>query len=288
MWHQIRNYFQTHSKRHLIKRWCQVFLFLGCGGVLFSVLFPRNWIWMDGIRLYFQKNIITVISEREYRQKIGNPVILSDLAISRLLAPWDLVFSSENSSLGSVFIDGKRKHVFMYLGTPRQLRLLLGKESALYQAVQDFAPNQALIIESRFDGVKIKPLQDLPATEALVALRVELPKHQMKSWIELLAEHLDKPYDFDFDSLNHDELYCSELLAPSLEAWGFRVESESTMLRSVISPTALLTSLFEKKKPARLVHMLFYLESQDGVHYYHSREELLKALPAKGNVIAPL
>lgn len=154
-------------------------------GLLFllSALFPRTWIVLDDIRLFFQRHIITIIAEFRYRSVVGQKVELPDLLSKKRLAPGDILFTAEESSLGSIFITGKWKHTLIYLGTLKQLKLLLGTSSPWYQTLKKLDPHNESkrILESSFEGVQLKPLTALKESEALLALRVELPKKQIAS-----------------------------------------------------------------------------------------------------------
>ena len=170
--------------------------------------------------------------------------------------------------------------MLLYLGTKRQLKRLLGQHSPFYQKVKslDLAERTPLVIESTFDGVQIKSLEALKPSEALAALRIEAPKKTLARGIETLSSHLGKAYDFDFDMTNDESFYCSELLYPVFLAWGLHPILEEGSLRTLISPNAMLKSLFDPKLPPRFVHFIFYVESKDGSAHTMSKEELIASL----------
>lgn len=145
----------------------------------------------------------------------------------------------------------------------------MGKPSPLYQKVknQRFAEGTPLIIESTFDGVQISPLDSLEPSEAILAIRPELSKKTLSAGMELLTEHIGKAYDFDFDKEDNTALYCSELLIPTFNRRGFFPTSEQALLRTVISPDAMLESLLARKKPKHVTHLIFYVES-DGESWH--------------------
>lgn len=65
-----------------------VSVFLAIGLLfLLSALFPRTWIVLDDIRLFFQRHIITIIAEFRYRSVVGQKVELPDLLSKKRLAP---------------------------------------------------------------------------------------------------------------------------------------------------------------------------------------------------------
>lgn len=259
-----------------IKCLIQIFWLFMLLSLIFSVIFPKRWLFMDDVRLYIQRHIITVISDFRYNYQIDKIADTAELLSNKRLAVGDLIFTSENSSLGSAFIDGRRKHVLIYLWTQKQRRILLSRTSPLYQKIETFwfPKDQALILEARFDGVEIKPLSSLPDTESLLAIRPELPKKVLKSWIELLISTIWKPYDFDFDSSDDSALYCSELLSPTVKARGFDFELEEWVFRDVISPNTLIRSLLLDPRKKNQAFMLFYVDMKDWALRYQSKSAL--------------
>lgn len=247
--------------------------------LLILALYYRTRLVFDWVRLYLQKHVITAISDIRYRYQVGKEVNLSNILSARYLAPGDIIFTSEDSSLGSIFIDGKRKHMLMYLWTPRQLRLILGKDSHFFQKIKNlkYSNNTPLIIESTFDGVRIHPFSELEPRESFVAIRVEVSKTLRRWGFNTLGQQRGKDYDFDF-SFENDELYCSELFYPVfLKRW-LHPKIEEWILRDVISPTGMLSSLFDTQLSNRMVHLLFYVSSEEGVPHFMSKEQLLLTL----------
>ena len=156
----------------------------------------------------------------------------------------------------------------------------MGKKSALFQQIenQSFSNTTPLILESTFEGVHLTPLDQFHPVEALLALRLELPKDQLRLGLELLANHLGKPYDFDFDLEDNNALYCSELLYPSFLERGIAPQAEEGILRSVVSPNALLRSLFNASVPDHVVHFLFYVESDGSQWIFWDKDKLQEEL----------
>lgn len=274
------NSFKNRSLKAKIGLLFLIFFSFFLVSMAFSLIYPRSWIFLDNVRLYFQRNIISTISDWRYSYQIDTIADTATLLSAKRLAPWDLIFTSENSTLWSAFIDGERKHVLMYLGTMKQLQHLLSTNSWLYQQIQAlwFSSTTPLIIEARFDGVKIKPLSELPDTESLTVLRLTLPKKKIKTWLELLTWSLWKAYDFDFNTQNDESLYCSELFLEVLKERGFTPLVDEGILRDVISPSELIRALLIYPSDKRGVRMLFYLKMKEGNLYYESLPALLAQL----------
>lgn len=156
----------------------------------------------------------------------------------------------------------------------------MGKDSALFQQIknQNIQNTTPLILESTFEGVHLTPLDQFNPVEALVVLRLELPKNQLRPGLELLANQIGKSYDFDFDLEDNSSLYCSELLYPSFIERGITPKAEEGILRSVISPNALLHSLFDTTVPDHVVHFLFYVESDGNQRIFRDKEKLQEEL----------
>lgn len=266
--------------KKFLRTWSLSFLIAIIFLLLMSAFFPRTWPLFDEVRLYFQKHIITAVADLRYRYQVWKEVKLNEVLSSHRLAPWDILFTAEESSLGSAFIEGKRKHMLLYLWTPRQLKRLLGKNSALFQKIQslNFSEKTPLIIESTFDGVQIHPFADLEPREAFSAFRLELPKAKLRQGIENLSSSLWKAYDFDFDLEDESKVYCSELLYPVFLDWGLSPKTEEGMWRTIISPDAMLASLLDTQLPKRMVHFLFYVASEGWEPHFMNREQLFLTL----------
>lgn len=186
MQYQISSFFSSFKMKYIkrILRTLFTSLFFSIVLLFFlSAFFPRTWIVLDGVRLFFQRHLITSVAEFRYRVFIGQKVEVSQFLSKKRLAPGDILFTSEESTLGSQFIDGKRKHTLIYLGSLKQLKALLGSSSLWYQTIKKLNPDKTKkrILESSFDGVQLKPLDELKESEALLALRVELPKKRIAS-----------------------------------------------------------------------------------------------------------
>ena len=257
-------------------------IFLGSSLIflILSAIFPKTRPILDDIRLFFQKYLFTEIAEFRYRSKINHPVIISKLLSAKKLTPGDLIFTSNTDSLGSTFINGKWKHIALYLWTPKQLKNVMGKKSPFYQKIKNlnFPQKTPLIIESTFSGVQISPLDTLKPSEALLAIRPEISKKTLRAGIELLTEQIGKAYDFDFNTEDTTALYCSELLTPTFSRRGFSPISEETLLRTVIPPDAMLNALLTKKKKTPKTHLIFYVESDGETRHFLGKEILRNSI----------
>lgn len=251
-------------------------LLVGVWFLVLSMIFPKTRPFFDGIRLYVQKHIITAISDFRYRCQLGEEVNLTKILSPKRLFPGDILFTAEESSLGSAFIEGKWKHMLVYLWTPRELQALLGKDSAFLKKIQslNFGEHTALMIESSFEGVQVLPFHLLEPREAFAAFRLEIPKKVKGRGLAILEHQLWKPYDFDFDLENNEKLYCSELLYPVFLERGLSPKTQKEMRRTIISPDAMLASLLDPQLPKRMVHFLFYVESEYGIPRFMSKEQL--------------
>lgn len=217
-------------------------------GLFFSIVFPNRRTSLDTFRLlYFQKPIISFISDINYRSKINKSIYIAELSLEKYLLPGDLIFTSDTTSLGNAFIEGKWKHIALYLWTPRQLQMLLGGDSPLVQKIlhSGFGSQIPLILEGNFEGVQILALETISSKEALAAVRLTIPVKSFIKGIELAGSHLWKDYDFDFDLGNSDRMYCSEVLYDTfLERW-YLPQIEKGIFRDTLTPNSLIKLLFE-------------------------------------------
>jgi hypothetical protein len=75
-------------------------------------------------------------------------------------------------------------------------------------------------LESKKDGVRIRPAAETMAVDALVVLRSPLEAGKTAEAIGRAVCHLGKPYDFLFDFRTADRLVCTEVVYRGFHACG--------------------------------------------------------------------
>ena len=132
-----------------------------------------------------------------------DPAMRGDLL--RLLQPGDVVVTRHDDALSNWFLPGFWPHAALYLGTTAELAALSGGEKAPTGEGPWF-------LESKKDGVKIRPAEETLQVDALVALRGALDSAELKQGLERALSHQGKPYDFLFDFRTADRMVCTEVI----------------------------------------------------------------------------
>jgi hypothetical protein len=81
--------------------------------------------------------------------------------------------------------------------------------------VSDLPPKDetgAWFLESKKDGVKVRPAGETLAVDALVVLRPPLGGEELGTALRRSLGHRGKPYDFLFDFRTADRLVCTEVV----------------------------------------------------------------------------
>lgn len=227
--------------------------------LLFSMLFPKTRKSLDTIRLLLQKPIIESISNINYLPEQKSSVSIQKYVVKNF-KPWDIIFTSEVRSIGSVFIDWKWKHMALYLWSKKELRELFWEILNVWNIIDQFDEEEPLILESNFDGVFVLSLFDMKENESITVVRTELSLEEIKDSIIDSLKHIWKKYDFDFDMLDDSKIYCSELFYSTFLKWWFQPKIDDWLVRATISPNSMFESLFWKNTYNKETKTILYLE----------------------------
>jgi len=124
------------------------------------------------------------------------------LAVAR---PGDVFVTRHDDALSNWFLPGFWPHAALFLG-------LSGEAAAI---VSDLPPEDetgAWFLESKKDGVKVRPAGETLAVDALVVLRPPLGGDELGKALRRALGHRGKPYDFLFDFRTADRLVCTEVV----------------------------------------------------------------------------
>lgn len=131
---------------------------------------------------------------RELRSEILSHVQAGDVFVTR-----------HDDALSNLFLPGHWPHAALFLGSrsdlpPGYTNLLPSDEPGPW------------FLESKKDGVKIRPAAETLSVDALVVLRPPLQNHEIQQGLQRSLCHLGKPYDFLFDFRTADRLVCTEVI----------------------------------------------------------------------------
>ncbi len=122
-----------------------------------------------------------------------------------LVKPGDVFITRHDDALSNWFLPGFWPHAALYLGGATNL-------SAEWGELPTAAVAESWFLEAKKDGVKVRPVRETLAVDALVVLRPPLEETQLQHGLQRALTHLGKPYDFLFDFRTADRLVCTEVV----------------------------------------------------------------------------
>lgn len=143
----------------------------------------------------------------ELDHKDVTPAILN--SIEAFLLPGDVIVTRHAKALTNLFFPGNWPHAALYIGTPTQRQAFNIETDD--DKLQRWTDN-ICVLESRKDGVLLRPLQETLTVDAFVVLRPILAPDNTKHAIERALLHEGKRYNFDFNFFNSDRVVCTELI----------------------------------------------------------------------------
>ncbi|MGJ8651946.1 MAG: YiiX/YebB-like N1pC/P60 family cysteine hydrolase [Opitutaceae bacterium] len=146
----------------------------------------------------------------------GAPKRVDDSVRAKLetfLKPGDVIVTRHDDALSNLFLPGFWPHAAFYIGSNSQ-RSEIGVSSE--QSVGD----TVRFLESKRDGVLLRPADDTLQVDAFVVLRPTFDTIAVAQAIARGLTHAGKLYDFIFDFTASDRLACTELVYRSFHSVG--------------------------------------------------------------------
>lgn len=220
--------------------------------MILSFLYPGHYQKVDGFRLSIQSSVIDELwclgigRDKELSIKVKNELVSE----ASNLNPASLIFISNSSCLGELFIEGKWKHLAIYLGSRNQIEKKFGVGSKVANKLERYYAhgNEILILDSSSDGVRVRKVSQLfkPNLKAISTYELNLEDAQLEKFILSSLSYLGKSYDYDLLTFNNSSLYCSELVYYSLEQIGICISVEDVFInRKYISPSSIANFLID-------------------------------------------
>lgn len=113
------------------------------------------------------------------------------------LKPGDIIITRHDDALSNLFLPGFWPHAALFSGGEN---------------------DDQLVIESKKDGVKFRPLEETLYVDNFLILRSKLSPDAIQAVIHKATTHVGKRYDFLFDFTQSDRLACTELIYRSYHA----------------------------------------------------------------------
>lgn len=119
--------------------------------------------------------------------------------------PGDVFVTRHDDALSNLFLPGFWPHAALFLGTTEDLENM----GILMPAGGARGP---WFLESKKDGVRVRPAGETLQVDALVVLRPPLDGYDLTEAIRRASSHEGKPYDFLFDFRTADRMVCTEVI----------------------------------------------------------------------------
>lgn len=166
---------------------------------------------------------------------------------------WGDIICLENSHyLSNLVIPGRWKHSLIYLGTYKQVISHIDiKHPYYHQIMNKFkTKEEVLILDANESGVKIRCFDEMANLKkdsylkALICYRIDRDQVFIDSFVNNALGYLGRAYDFEMNSKDDKELYCSELIYWSLKKLDINISYSTKLFKyNVISPTDVIKSL---------------------------------------------
>ena len=230
----------------------------------------------------FQKWIAISITGVDYSNRKQKYVSNEDInVIKGELEPGDILLKRNNYQLTNIGLSGFWTHSGLYIGSLEELDMYfkdmpLGNYLCISEYIKAIYPkvyknlsdkskdNKEYIIEAIAAGVVIKPLTNIAKVDYFSALRSKLSKEDKLKALFIAFESLGKGYDYNFDIMTDNALFCSELIYKSYlrssNKKGLTFSLEPKAGRLLLSPNSIIKKFDEEfdSKNSELDFVLFY------------------------------
>ena len=125
------------------------------------------------------------------------------------LKPGDVFITRHDDAMSNLFLPGFWPHGALYIGSAEE-RVALGISD-----VSDgfkHSGEDVHFLESKKDGVLLRPMTETLQVDAFVVLRPKLPDAALSTALSRAISHAGKLYDFIFDFSAADRLVCTEVI----------------------------------------------------------------------------
>ncbi len=125
--------------------------------------------------------------------------------IIEIVRPGDVFVTRHDDALSNWFLPGFWPHAALYLGNTSNFTSEWGE-------LPSENVTGVCFLEAKKDGVKVRPVTETLAVDALVVLRPPLADSELQRGLQRALSHRGKSYDFLFDFRTADRLVCTEVV----------------------------------------------------------------------------
>lgn len=141
------------------------------------------------------------------RGKRVTPDIIRE--VMPILRPGDVFITRHDDAMSNLFLPGFWPHGALYIGPPEaRAKLGVGDVSDGFKHSGDAVH----FLESKKDGVLLRPASETLQVDAFVVLRPKLSEENLATALNRALSHAGKLYDFIFDFSTADRLVCTEII----------------------------------------------------------------------------
>ncbi|MBW9152389.1 YiiX/YebB-like N1pC/P60 family cysteine hydrolase [Clostridium estertheticum] len=210
----------------------------------------------------FQKWVAISITGVDYSSRKEKYISNEDINIFKEeLVPGDVLLKRNNHQLTNIGLPGFWTHTGIYVGCLEKLDeyfgdMLLGDCLCVSEYVKVIYPkvydslwseevnDREYIIEVIAPGVVISPLDAIAKVDYFSALRPRLSKEDKLKALFTAFESLGKAYDYNFDIMTDNALFCSELIykayLSSSNKKGITFDLQPKVGRLLLSPNSII------------------------------------------------
>ncbi|MGH4125969.1 MAG: YiiX/YebB-like N1pC/P60 family cysteine hydrolase [Clostridium sp.] len=228
----------------------------------------------------FQRWVAISITGVDYSSRKEKYVSNEDINIIKgELLPGDILLKKNNYQLTNLGLPGFWTHSAIYIGCLEELDkyfedMPLGDYLCVSEYLKVIYPkvyhslceknNRLYIIEAIAAGVVINSLDVIAKVDYFSALRPKLSKEDKLKALFVAFEYLGKAYDYNFDIMTDNALFCSELIYKSYlsssNKRGLTFTLEPKAGRLLLSPNSIIKKFDEEfnSEDAEFDFVLFY------------------------------
>ena len=216
----------------------------------------------------FQKWVAISITGVDYSGRKEKYVSDEDInIIKKELLPGDILLKRNNYQLTNMGLPGFWTHSGIYIGCLEELdKYFMDMSLGDYLCVSEYVKanypkaydclcaktkdNKKYIIEVIAPGVVINPLEAIAKVDYFSALRPKLSKEDKLKALFTAFESLGKAYDYNFDIMTDNALFCSELIYKSYlcssNKKGLTFNLQAKAGRLLLSPNSIIKKFDEE------------------------------------------
>lgn len=230
----------------------------------------RVWGWVIG------KGLVRTWGLLSDNLKVRHGYLRDDVTVREdirsKLKPLDLMFEQRRFVLSNLTIPGHWGHVAVWLGTKEELQALGVWDREDFKFFRAHVEQGKNIVQMRKEGVVFNSLEEFMNLDEIAVTRLADVQNRKAAIYPLLANHLNKKYDFSFDAKSLGKITCTEFIAFSYGdiTWPDRIQ----LGRTVIAPDDMAKLTLDASQS----ELVMYVGSDNGQTQIKNSKDWLSGL----------